>query len=114
MHIVYLYPHKPRQGKGVKKWLTDTDEVWGFTDGNEIWLNPKTARLETPIHEYGHLGIAMCKKANREVYDRGIALAKEIGLFKEISENEAYKNSNEESRGRKCLPQSSESAEKRR
>jgi len=92
-----------RQGKGVEKWLTDTDEVWGFTDGNEIWLNPKTARLETPIHEYGHLGISMCKKVNRAVYDRGITLAKEIGFFKEISENEAYKNSSEESRAEEVL-----------
>lgn len=92
-----------KQGKGVAQWLTDKDKVWGFTDGNEIWLNPKTARLETPIHEYGHLGIAMCKKVNREVYDRGIALAKEIGLFKEISENEAYKNSSEESRAEEVL-----------
>ena len=92
-----------KQGKGIKTWLTSTDEVWGFTDGNEIWLNPRTARLETPIHEYGHLGIVMCKKVNREVYDRGIALAKEIGLFKEISENEAYKNSSEESRAEEVL-----------
>lgn len=92
-----------KQGKGVAQWLTDKDKVWGFTDGNEIWLNPKTARLETPIHEYGHLGIVMCKKVNREVYDRGIALAKEIGLFKEISENEAYKNSSEESRAEEVL-----------
>lgn len=92
-----------KQGKGIEQWLTDTDEVWGFTDGNEIWLNPKTARLETPIHEYGHLGISMCKKVNREVYDRGIELAKEIGLFKEISKNEAYKNSSEESRAEEVL-----------
>lgn len=92
-----------KQGKGIEQWLTDTDEVWGFTDGNEIWLNPKTARLETPIHEYGHLGISMCKKVNRAVYDRGITLAKEIGFFKEISENEAYKNSSEESRAEEVL-----------
>ncbi|MBQ9740157.1 MAG: hypothetical protein IJV91_04360, partial [Kiritimatiellae bacterium] len=92
-----------KQGKGIKTWLTSTDEVWGFTDGSEIGLNPKTARLETPIHEYGHLGISMCKKVNREVYDRGIALAKEVGLFKKISENKAYKNSSEESRAEEVL-----------
>ena len=92
-----------KQGKGIKTWLTSTDEVWGFTDGNEIWLNPKTARLETPIHEYGHLGIEMCKRTNRDVYDRGIALAKETGLFKEISENDAYKHDSEASRAEEVL-----------
>ena len=92
-----------KQGKGIEQWLTDTDEVWGFTDGNEIWLNPKTARLETPIHEYGHLGIEMCKRTNRDVYDRGIVLAKETGLFKEISENDAYKHDSEASRAEEVL-----------
>ena len=92
-----------KQGKGIKTWLTSTDEVWGFTDGNEIWLNPKTARLETPIHEYGHLGIEMCKRTNRDVYDRGIAIAKETGLFREISENDAYKHDSEASRAEEVL-----------
>ena len=39
----------------VKFFRTESGEAYGFTKGGKIYLDPKIATAETPIHEYTHL-----------------------------------------------------------
>ena len=81
--------------------------TYGFTDGQNVYLNPAFFRtregLNTPIHEFGHLGIEATKKINRPLYDRGVELIKQTGLFKEVSEHPDYASGSEEARATEAL-----------
>jgi len=64
--------------------LEENGVVYGFCDPatKTVYLNPEffatPEGLETPIHEFGHLGVIACEKVNKAVYDRGMGLAGEF------------------------------------
>ena len=83
-----------RQMKGksgtVYGWCeTEYDENGNFV-ANHIYLNPKTLNSNTMVHELGHLWINLLRAKNKELYDKGISLAKEHWLFKEYKESQEY------------------------
>lgn len=59
--------------------LVEGGLVQGFAVDGKVYLNPKyfgtKAGLNTRVHEFGHLGLIACERINKEVYDRGMALA---------------------------------------
>ena len=81
--------------------------TYGWTDGTNVYLNPKyfgtRAGLNTPIHEFGHLGIIATKKVNRALYDRGIELVKQTKEWKDINDpNGPYKDYQKDSDEKKA------------
>ncbi|MCR5298495.1 MAG: hypothetical protein K6D57_04275 [Paludibacteraceae bacterium] len=83
-----------RQMKGrngtVYGWCeTEYDENGNFV-ANHIYLNPKTLNSNTMVHELGHLWINLLRAKNKELFDKGISLAKEHWLFKEYKESQEY------------------------
>ena len=68
---------------------TEYDENGNFV-ANHIYLNPKTLNSNTMVHELGHLWINLLRAKNKELYDKGISLAKEHWLLKEYKESQAY------------------------
>ncbi|MGN0236829.1 MAG: hypothetical protein ACI4AK_01890, partial [Lepagella sp.] len=52
-------------------------EVYGYTVGGEIYLDPRVATAETPIHEYGHLWAAFLRKVNPKGWGDVVKLMKE-------------------------------------
>ena len=68
---------------------TEYDENGNFV-ANHIYLNPKTLNSNTMVHELGHLWINLLRAKNKELYDKGISLAKEHWLFKDYKESQEY------------------------
>ena len=49
---------------------TEEGEVYGFTKDGKIYIDPKVATSETPIHEYSHLWAQALRKANPQAWKR--------------------------------------------
>ena len=88
---------REKGGDRADKLIAD-GQTYGFVDpaSGTVYLNPaffgtKTG-LNTPIHEFGHLGIIACRKINRPLYDRGIDLIKQTKYWQEVTEHPDYKN----------------------
>jgi hypothetical protein len=54
----------------VKFFRTESGEAYGFTMGGKIYLDPRIATAETPIHEYTHLWAAALRAANPKAWER--------------------------------------------
>lgn len=48
----------------VRFFRTENGEAYGFTAGGKIYLDPRMATIETPIHEYSHLWASVLREAN--------------------------------------------------
>lgn len=49
---------------------TEEGEVYGFVMDGKIYIDPKVATSETPIHEYTHLWTTALRKANPAAWER--------------------------------------------
>jgi len=54
----------------VKFFRTESGEAYGFTMGGKIYLDPKIATAETPVHEYTHLWAAALRAANPKAWEQ--------------------------------------------
>ena len=59
-----------RQEVNIKFFRTESGEAYGFTMGGKIYLDPKIATAETPIHEYTHLWAAAMRAANPKAWEQ--------------------------------------------
>lgn len=53
----------------AKFFRTPEGEVYGFTYKGDIYIDPRVATAETPIHEYAHLWVGALKKANPKAWE---------------------------------------------
>ena len=66
----------------VKFLRTDSGEVYGFTKDGKIYIDPRKATAETPVHEFTHLWADGLRKANPKAWERLKGeLEKEKDLF---------------------------------
>lgn len=49
---------------------TENGEVYGFVRNGKIYIDPRVASAETPVHEYCHLWADALKRANPEAWER--------------------------------------------
>lgn len=49
---------------------TESGEVYGFVSDGKIYIDPRVASAETPVHEYCHLWADALKRANPEAWER--------------------------------------------
>ena len=49
---------------------TESGEVYGFVRNGKIYIDPRVASAETPVHEYSHLWADALKRANPEAWER--------------------------------------------
>lgn len=49
---------------------TESGEVYGFVKDGKIYVDPRIATSETPIHEYTHLWTAALRKANPKAWEQ--------------------------------------------
>lgn len=54
----------------VQFFRTSNGDAYGFTVNGKIYIDPRIATAETPIHEYGHLWTAALRKANPAAWER--------------------------------------------
>lgn len=62
--------YEPEMEGDYKFFKTPDGEVYGFTVGGEIYIDPSVATAETPIHEYTHLWAQALRKANPQAWER--------------------------------------------
>ena len=71
--------------KAVKEFRTKDGEVYGFTDGEKIYLDTRKMKPETPLHEYAHLWCDMLRKVNPKEWENVKKLFDEVdGLKDEV------------------------------
>ena len=63
---------------------TPAGEAYGFTVHCKIYLDPRTATAETPIHEYAHLWADMIRNVNAEAWNDIVGLMKATPIWEEV------------------------------
>ena len=61
----------------VRFFRTPNGEAYGYTVGGKIYIDPRIATSETPIHEYAHLWAEALRKANPKEWQNVVELMKE-------------------------------------
>ena len=82
----------------VKEFRTKDGEVYGFTDGEKIYLDTRKMKPETPLHEYAHLWCDMLRRVNpkewesvKKLFDKVEGLKEEVKkLYPELEGDALY------------------------
>lgn len=61
-------------------------ETYGYTIGGKIYIDPRIATSETPIHEYTHLWATVIQKGNPREWSNIVGLMKGTSVWNEIKE----------------------------
>ena len=68
----------------IRFFRTANGEAYGFTVGGKIYIDPKIATSETPIHEYAHLWATVLKSANAKEWQNVVGLMKGTKVWDEV------------------------------
>ncbi len=68
----------------VRFFRTAKGEAYGFTVGGKIYIDPKIANTETPIHEYAHLWTAALRGQNPKEWRNIVELMKGTSVWDEV------------------------------
>ena len=68
----------------VRFFCTESGEAYGFTVGGKIYIDPKIANTETPIHEYAHLWAAALRGQNPKEWQNIVELMKGTSVWDEV------------------------------
>ena len=68
----------------VRFFRTAKGEAYGFTVGGKIYIDPKIANTETPIHEYAHLWAAALRGQNPKEWRNIVELMKGTSVWGEV------------------------------
>ena len=68
----------------VRFFKTKNGEAYGFTVGGKIYIDPKIANAETPIHEYAHLWAAALRGQNPKEWQNIVELIKGTSVWDEV------------------------------
>lgn len=68
----------------VRFFKTKNGEAYGFTVGGKIYIDPKIANTETPIHEYAHLWAAALRGQNPKEWQNIVELMKGTSVWDEV------------------------------
>lgn len=68
----------------VRFFRTAKGEAYGFTVGGKIYIDPKIANTETPIHEYAHLWAAALRGQNLKEWRNIVELMKGTSVWDEV------------------------------
>ena len=68
----------------VKFFRTSGGEAYGFTVGGKIYLDPRIATSETPVHEYAHLWAEALRNADPEEWRNIVGLMKDTPVWEEV------------------------------
>ena len=68
----------------VRFFRTESGEAYGYTVGGKIYIDPRIATAETPIHEYAHLWASALKAGNPKEWRNVVKLMKGTSLWDEV------------------------------
>ena len=70
----------------VRFFRTSDGHAYGFTKDGKIYIDPRIATAETPIHEYSHLWAWAFRKANPKEWANIVELMKGTTLWEEVKQ----------------------------
>ena len=68
----------------VRFFRTANGEAYGFTVGGKIYVDPRIATSETPVHEYAHLWASALRSGNVEEWQNVVGLMKDSKVWDEV------------------------------
>ena len=68
----------------VRFFRTANGEAYGFTVGGKIYVDPRIATSETPVHEYAHLWASALRSGNAEEWQNVVGLMKDSKVWDEV------------------------------
>ena len=68
----------------VRFFKTKNGEAYGFTVGGKIYIDPRIANAETPIHEYAHLWASALRSGNPKEWENVVGLMKGTPVWDEV------------------------------
>lgn len=68
----------------VRFFRTADGEAYGFTVGGKIYIDPKIANSETPVHEYAHLWASALRQSNAKEWANVVGLMKDTAVWEEV------------------------------
>ena len=68
----------------VRFFRTHNGEAYGFTVGGKIYIDPRVATADTPIHEYAHLWASALRQGNPEEWRNVVGLMKGTPAWDEV------------------------------
>jgi len=80
-------------------------QVMGFERNGKVYIDPRVARPDTPVHEFGHIWNSWMRKNQPTLYAKGIDLVKQSNYFTDVLENPAYAHLSEEEKAEEALAQ---------
>lgn len=69
---------------GVRFFRIANGEAYGFTVGGRIYVDPRIATSETPVHEYAHLWASALRSGNAEEWQNVVGLMKDSKVWDEV------------------------------
>ena len=69
---------------GVRFFRTADGHAYGFTKDGKIYIDPRIATAETPVHEYSHLWASAMRELNPEEWANIVGLMKGTTLWDEV------------------------------
>ena len=72
---------------GVSFFRTADGNAYGFTVGGKIYIDPRIATADTPIHEYAHLWASAMQKLNPNEWENIVNLMKGTPIWEEVKRN---------------------------
>lgn len=76
--------HRVYHGSGVRFFRTSNGDAYGFTVGGKIYIDPRIATAETPIHEYAHLWATAMREGNPTEWKNIVGLMKGTSVWAEV------------------------------
>ena len=68
----------------VRFFRTSNGEAYGYTIGGKIYIDPRIANSETPVHEYAHLWATALRSGNAEEWQNVVGLMKGTSVWDEV------------------------------
>lgn len=68
----------------VRFFRTADGEAYGFTVDGNIYIDPKIANSETPVHEYAHLWASALRQSNAKEWANVVGLMKDTAVWEEV------------------------------
>lgn len=73
--------------RNIRFFRTADGNAYGFTVGGKIYIDPRIATADTPIHEYAHLWASAMQKLNPKEWANIVKLMKGTPIWEEVKRN---------------------------
>lgn len=75
---------------GGREFISKGGKLYGFISGGKVYLSKGAINANTPIHEYGHIWVAIMKKVRPDILKRGYELVAKSKYLEKILNNPGY------------------------